>query len=308
MTDLSVGANTPAGAAQSAGLPPRRSALSRFGPTARRRHQPKGISVALALTWVAILLIVAVGVQWLPLHSYTTIAGLPNVSPHWGADFLGTDDVGRSVLSRLAYGDRVSITISFLSTALALAVGAALGLLSVYFSGWITRVIDIIANTVLAVPSLLLLLALMLALHPTLVNLTCALALIFVPTFMRLTRANALSQMNRDYVVAAQAMGAGGVRLMTREILPNVILPLLSYAVLVLPSIIVTEGSLSFLGFGVQPPTPSWGGMIAAADQTLAADPWPALIPCVVLFFTVFSLNTLGDALRVRLDVRDANI
>jgi peptide/nickel transport system permease protein len=280
----------------------------RFGPTARRVRRPKGAAVGFSLTWVAILIIVALTVQWLPLHSYTTPAGGVNTGPHWGAEFLGTDNIGRSVLSRLAYGDRVSIAISFLSTALAMVVGAGLGLLSVYFRGGITRIIDILANTVLAIPSLLLLLAIVLALRPTLVNLTCALSLIFIPTFMRLTRANALTLMSRDFVVAAQAMGAGGFRLMTREILPNAFMPLLSYAVLVLPSIIVTEGSLSFLGFGVQPPRPSWGGMIAGAQGTLSQAPWPALIPCIVLFFTVFSLNTLGDALRVRLDVRDANI
>jgi len=286
----------------------RLAAHNPLNPASRRRRKPKSVAVVLALIWIAVLLLTAVTVQWLPLHSYTTIAGAPNEPPQLGTEFLGTDNIGRSVLSRLVFGARVSIIISFISTLLALTIGAALGLLSVYFRGRVTRVIDIVANTVLSVPSLLLLMAIVLALRPTLVNLTGALSLIFIPTFMRLTRANALAQMSREYVVAAQAMGSGGFRLMTREVLPNSILPLLSYAVLVLPSIIVTEGSLSFLGLGVQPPTPSWGGMIAAAQATLADYPWPALMPCIVLFLTVYALNTLGDALRVKLDVREANI
>jgi peptide/nickel transport system permease protein len=287
---------------------PRGGVRSMLDPSRRRLHRPKSIVVVLSLIWVAIVLFVAITVQWLPVHSYVTIAGNINTDPNWGKEFLGTDNIGRSVLSRLLWGARISVTISFISTALALIVGAMLGLLSVYFGGGVTRVIDILTNTVLAVPSLLLLLAIVLALRPTLANLTAALSLIFVPTFMRLTRANALTQMNRDYVVAAQAMGSGGVRLMVREVLPNSILPLVSYAVLVLPSIIVTEGSLSFLGLGVQPPTPSWGGMIAAAELQLANHPWPALFPCIVLFLTVYSLNTLGDRLRTKLDVRDAQI
>ncbi|BCB76608.1 ABC transporter permease [Phytohabitans flavus] len=286
----------------------RLAAYNPLNPASRRRRKPKSIAVVLAAIWVAVLLLTAVTVQWLPLHDYTTIAGPVNLAPHLGTEFLGTDNIGRSVLSRLVFGARVSIVISFLSTLLALTIGVALGLLSVYFRGRVTRVIDIVANTVLSVPSLLLLMAIVLALRPTLVNLTCALSLIFIPTFMRLTRANALAQMSREYVIAAQAMGSGGFRLMIREVLPNSILPLLSYAVLVLPSIIVTEGSLSFLGLGVQPPTPSWGGMIAAAQATLADYPWPALMPCIVLFLTVYALNTLGDALRIKLDVREANI
>jgi peptide/nickel transport system permease protein len=172
----------------------------------------------------------------------------------------------------------------------------------------VTRIVDILTNTVLAIPSLLLLLAIILAMRPTPITLVWALGVIFIPTFMRLTRANALSQMHRDFVIAAKAMGASGPRLIIREVVPNCLPPLISYAVLVLPAVIITEGTLSFLGFGVQPPTPSWGSMIAGAQSSLSQNPWPALIPCIVLFVTVYSLNTLGDALRVKLDVRDAKL
>lgn len=280
-----------------------------FGLTRRRPpRKVRSVEVVLAAIWTGLLIVVAVGVQWLPLSDYVAISGPVSLPPNLGPEFLGTDNIGRSTLARLAWGARVSVTISFLSTTIALVVGATLGLISVYFRGWLTRGIDIVANTVLAVPQLLLLMALVLALSPTYFNITLALALIFIPTFMRLTRANALTQMNRDYVVASRALGGNGFRLMVFEVFPNSVMPLLSYALLVLPAIIVTEGSLSFLGFGVQPPTPSWGGMIAAALPTLADHPWPALVPCIVLFLTVFSLNTLGDALRIKLDVREAQL
>ncbi len=264
-----------------------------------------------SMGWVLLLVIVALTVQWLPLHDPTTVARpdfATNLPPSWSPELLGTDAVGRSILSRLAYGARVSIGISFLSTVLAMVVGWLLGLVTAYFGRWVTVVVDILANVVLAVPALLLLLAIMLALRPTLPTLICALSLTFIPAFMRLTRANAQTQLSRDFVVAARSLGASTWRILFAEVLPNTILPLLSYATLVLPGIIVTEGSLSFLGFGVQPPTPSWGAMIAQGQATLSLYPWPALIPCMVLFLTVLSLNTLGDWVRVRFDAREAQL
>jgi peptide/nickel transport system permease protein len=279
----------------------------RRGPF-RRRRRPHNLTLYLSFVWIAILILVSLTVQWLPLHSPTTTVGTINLGPNFGREFLGTDAIGRSMLSRLAYGTRVSMGISLLSTLIAMTIGGLLGLATAYFRGVVTEVVDIITNSVLAIPSLLLLLALMLALRPSLVNLIAALSLIFIPAFMRLTRANAQSQLHRDYVLAARAMGASGARLMFREVVPNTILPLLSYAALVVPGIVVTEGSLSFLGFGVQPPTPSWGGMIAQGQASMSVAPAPAIVPCVVLFLTVFSLTALGDYLRVCFDVRDAQL
>jgi peptide/nickel transport system permease protein len=266
-----------------------------------------GPIIALCYAWTAIVLIVAITVQWLHLPSYVLTIGAPNLGPGWTTGLLGTDNVGRSLLARLAYGDRVSVSISFLSTAIALVGGAILGLLQVYFRGIVARIIDLVTNAVLSIPSLLLLLAVVLALQPTLPVLVGAMSLTFVPTFTRLARASGLVQINREYVLAARAMGASGLRLAVREVLPNILGPLVSYAILVLPSIIITEGSLSFLGFGVQPPTPSWGGMIAAAQPLLSTAPWQAILPCIPLFLTVFAVNTLGDALRSRLDISERN-
>jgi peptide/nickel transport system permease protein len=183
--------------------------------------------------------------------------------------------------------------------------GILMGLLAVSFGRVANTVINVLANTVLSVPNLLLLLAIVLAFTPSLFVLTAALGLVHIPHFMRLTYSNARSQMARDYVVSARVLGAGPGRLILKEVLPNTALTLISYAVVLLPAVIVAEGSLSFLGFGVPPPTPSWGGMIAQGAPNLTVAPAPALIPCGALFLTVFCLNTLGDHLRVRLDVRE---
>lgn len=275
----------------------------------RGRVKPRGrAAVYLSMAWVALLLVVAVTVQWIPVHDYTTTVAIPNLGLNSSTEFLGTDAIGRSTLSRILWGARVSIGISFMATLIAMIVGGLLGLLTAYFGRWLTPVVDVITNSVLAVPSLLLLLSIVLALTPTIPTLMGALSLIFIPAFMRLTRANARSQISRDYVTAARALGASNRRIIFREVLPNTLPSLVSYAALVLPSIVVTEGSLSYLGFGVQAPVPSWGGMIAQAQQNLSIAAAPALVPCVVLFLTVFSLNTLGDYLRIRLDVRDAQL
>jgi peptide/nickel transport system permease protein len=275
----------------------------------RRSPRKRGrVAVALAGSWVGLVVIVALVVQWLPLHDPGQVAGSPNLGPNWSAEFLGTDTIGRSELSRLAYGARASLGISVVACAIALAVGALLGLVTAYYGSWLTTIVDIVTNAVLAVPALLLLLAIVLALNPTLVTLTLALSLIFVPAFMRLARAKAKGELSRDYIVAARIMGANKSRLMFKEVLPNSVTPLISYAALVIPSLMVTEGSLSFLGHGVQPPTPSWGAMIAQAQPYLAQYPAPAIVPCVVLFLTVYALNVLGDALRVKLDVREMQL
>ena len=275
---------------------------------APRRRRRRGLPLTLAFTWVGVLVFLSLFVQWLPLHSPTTPAGLFNTGPNWSSEFFGFDGIGRSTLSRIAYGARVSLGIALGSTLIAMTVGGLLGLATVYFRNWVTEIVDTLTNIVLAVPPLLLLLAIVLALRPTMPVLIGALSLVFIPAFLRLTRVNARVQMSKEYVLAADLMGASGFRLIFKEVVPNTIPPILSYAAIVLPSIVITEGALSYLGYGVQPPTPSWGAMIAQAQPQLATAPWPAIIPCLVLFATVFSLNVIGDWTRVKFDVREGNV
>lgn len=276
----------------------------------KRKLKRKRMSVSLALgfSWLAVITFLAIAADLLPLHDYVRQAGDPSLGPGWSREFLGTDAVGRSVLSRVIYGARISFLIGFCATILSMTIGATLGLLSAYFGGAVSSVVDVLANTVLAIPSLLFLLAISIALRPSIWLLIVLLSVITVPAFMRLTYANALAEMKKDYVVAAQLMGASSARVMFKEVLPNSIMPVLSYAVLVVPSMIVVEGSLSFLGFGVPSPRPSWGGMIAGGKARLESNPWEALTPCIVLFITVFALNRIGDWARERYARREFSV
>ena len=277
-------------------------------PKRARRSWTRKVPIYLAFGWLGLLLFLALFAQWLPIHNAIDPVGLPNLAPNMSHEFLGTDSIGRSIISRLAYGTRVSLGIALMSTLIAMIVGGLFGLLSAYFRGGTNWVVDIIANTVLAVPQLLLLLALVLALRPSIPSLTAALSLVFVPAFTRLTRAQAQAQLNREYVLASRFMGARWYRVLFREVLPNSMLSLLTYAALVLPGVVVAAGSLSYLGFGVPAPTADWGSMIAQAQINLTTAPWPALIPCIALVITVISLNTASDYIRVRFDVRGSQL
>jgi peptide/nickel transport system permease protein len=275
------------------------------GAGPRRRGLSSSWVLVIAASWIALLLVIALVVQWLPLQSYKVVVGDPNMPPNLSREFLGTNDIGQSILSRLAYGLRVSMVISFCSTALAAIVGGALGLLAAYFRRTAGVLADVATSTVLAVPYLLLMLTIVLVFGTALVTLTLAIGVIFVPAFTRLMRINARLELSRDYIVAARALGTSQIRILVREVLPNTLPGLITYAVVVLPAIVIAEGSLSFLGFGVQPPTPSWGEMISLGSQNITSEPWPALIPCIALSLTVLSLNLVGDRLRQRLDLHD---
>jgi peptide/nickel transport system permease protein len=266
----------------------------------RRRRIGLRPVVVLSIAWIAFVLLVALTVQWLPLRDYVIGVGEANQPPGLRREFLGTDATGRSMVSRLAYGARISILISLASTAIGMAVGGLLGLLSVYLRGVVAAVIDVAVNSLLAIPNLVMMLAIVLVLDPTTPVLILGLSIGTVPMFARMTRTNALEQLGRDYVLAARIMGVTGQRMLFNELLPNTVPSVLSYAVLIAPAVIISEGSLSFLGFGVQPPYPSWGGQIAQGRIELVDHPWPAVIPCLVLFLTVFALNKIGDELRRR--------
>lgn len=272
-------------------------------PGATRR--PIGFAFRVSVVWLVAIAALALLADVLPIHDYVAAADAPSRPPNWSWEFLGTDSVGRSQLSRIIYGARVSFLIGFCATALSMVVGGALGLLAAYFGGAVHSLIDVLANTMLAIPSLLFLLALSIALRPSIPMLIVILSVITVPAFLRITYANALAEMQKDYIVAAELMGSSSMRTMFREVLPNAVMPVLSYAVLVVPSMIIVEGSLSFLGYGVPAPRPSWGSMIAAGRARLTTNPAEALIPCAAMFITVFALNSVGDTVRERYGSRE---
>ncbi|MFB2532953.1 ABC transporter permease [Paracoccus sp. p4-l81] len=220
---------------------------------------------------------------------------------HW----LGTDEIGRDILSRMIWGARASLMAGVISVAIALAVGVPLGLIAGYFGGWIDQIIARMTDALLAMPFLIMAIALAAFLGPSLTNAMIAIGLSAVPVFIRLTRGQVLSVKTEDYVEGARAIGLGHLRIMTHYILPNVIPPIVVQSTLTIATAIIAEASLSFLGLGQQPPAASWGTMLASAKNFLEQAPWMAIWPGGAIFLVVMGFNLLGDGLRDALDPRD---
>lgn len=215
---------------------------------------------------------------------------------------LGTDDVGRDILSRLIYGARLSLFIGLLVVSLSFIFGVILGLVAGYFGGWIDIFIMRIIDIMLALPSLLLAIAIVAILGPSLLNASFAIALVSLPSYVRLTRASVLNELNRDYVTASRVAGAGPIRLMLITILPNCLAPLIVQTTLGFSNAILDMAALGFLGIGAQPPTPEWGAMLAEALQFVQRAWWVVTFPGLAILLTVLAFNLMGDGLRDALD------
>ncbi|OGK95085.1 MAG: hypothetical protein A2W08_03120 [Candidatus Rokubacteria bacterium RBG_16_73_20] len=218
--------------------------------------------------------------------------------------WLGTDQFGRDLLSRLLFGARVSILVAFAAVAAAVGVGTAVGLLAGYLEGPLDHVLMRAVDVLMAFPTLLLALAVVATLGASLPNLILAIALAYIPIFSRVVRGSVLSIKHHDYVQASRALGAGDARIMLREILPNVLAPIIVQATFNLSTAIMIEAALSFLGLGVQPPTPSWGSMLSEARSFMELDPWLAIAPGSAITVAVLGFNLFGDGLRDILDPR----
>jgi peptide/nickel transport system permease protein len=212
--------------------------------------------------------------------------------------WLGTDTMGRDVISRLIYGARVSLAVGLLSPVIGFFLGGILGGLAGYFGGRLEALIVAVMDVILAFPGIVLLLAITFYLGPSLRNLVIALGFLTIPAFSRVARAKVLTLRDLEFVQAARLTGAGNLSILIREIIPNVIAPMAAYALLVVSFMIMAEGALSFLGLGVPAPTPSWGGMIAEGREVLEEAPHVSMIPAGVMFLTVMSFNLIGDSLR----------
>ena len=259
--------------------------------------------------WLFVLLVIVallapVIAPHLPNAQYRDAVLLP---PFWeeggSAVFpLGTDPVGRDMLSRLLYGAQSSLFIGVVVTTIALLGGIFIGVIAGYFGGWIDTVIMRIMDVILAFPSLLLALVLVAVLGPGLTNAMIAIALVLQPHFVRLTRAAVLTEKGREYVTAARVAGAGPMRLMFRTILPNTMAPLIVQATLSFSSAILDAAALGFLGMGAQPPTPEWGTMLAEAREFILRAWWVVTFPGIAILITVLAINLVGDGLRDALD------
>jgi peptide/nickel transport system permease protein len=225
--------------------------------------------------------------------------------PPSAAAWMGTDEIGRDVLARMIWGAQASLLAGVVSVLIAVAIGVPFGLVSGYFGGWTDSIISRVTDALLAMPFLIMAIALAAFLGPSLTNAMIAIGLSAVPIFIRLTRGQVLAVKTEDYVEGARAIGLGHILIMTRYILPNVFPPILVQATLTIATAIIAEASLSFLGLGQQPPAPSWGSMLNTAKNFLSQAPWMAIWPGAGIFLIVMGFNLMGDGLRDALDPRE---
>jgi peptide/nickel transport system permease protein len=290
-------------AGQVAGTVPASGAHDKQVPLVRPVRRRRNVLVWCSLAWIVVVVAAAAGAALLPLADYGAPIGSPAAGP--SADFdqwLGLDNLGRSVLSRVVYGGQVSLLVGAIAGTIAAVAGTLLGLIAGCFRGPVDTVIMYVTDALLAFPPLVLLMAISSILRPSFGTLLIGLTTLVTPTFVRLSRANTLNWASRDFVLAARNMGWGRLRIAFREVLPNVVPSVLAYFPTVVAALIVAEGSLSFLGLGIPSPTPSWGTMIADGKDFLTTDPQMVLIPTVVIFLTIFALNQCGDYARHRFD------
>lgn len=268
---------------------------------AKRRAIPVSMIVALAV--LGLFTMLAILAPWLPiddpLRADPRAAAQGPSAEHW----FGTDTLGRDLFSRCIYGARVSLLIGLLSSLLASVIGSTVGFVAGFLRGKTETVLVSLMDALLAFPGLVLALALTAFLGASARNVVLAITIVSIPVFGRLVRAQTLTISARDYVLAAQASGATRRRILATEIAPNVLPAVAAYAVLLAAIAIVVEGSLSFLGLGVPLPTPTWGSLVAQAQGELDTSAYMFLFPVLMIFVTVFALNTVGDFLRLRYGV-----
>lgn len=284
-------------------LAPAAGSLRRPSPNWLRRSLRSRMAVPSSLVLIAVVgcaLFANVISPYDPLYQdYNAVMEAP--SP---AHLLGTDDIGRDILSRIIFGARVSVSAGLVAVGIAILVGVPLGLIAAYRRGWVDDAIMRVMDAMSAFPALVLALGITAALGPGLLNVMLAIGIVYMPQFARLARGQALAVREQEFVSAARVLGAGPLRLIFLHIWPNVTAPIIVQASLRVASAIITEASLSFLGAGVPPPTPSWGSMLKSGYEYTNTAPWLAVFPGFAIFLTVLSINLLGDAIRTGLDPR----
>jgi peptide/nickel transport system permease protein len=261
--------------------------------------------IALAgLSIVSFFILIAIFADLLAPYSYRAVnLSDKHIAPsaeHW----FGTDEFGRDILSRIIYGARISLWVGFFSVAGSVIVGSVLGIVAGYYGKWVDGIISRIFDILLAFPSILLAIAVVSVLGPSLKNALIAIAIINVPTFGRLLRSRVLSVKEEEYITAARAIGMSDFRILIHHILPNSLAPIIVQGTLAVATAIIEAAALGFLGMGAQPPTPEWGKMLADSKDFIIQAPWTVLFPGLAIMLTVLGFNLMGDGLRDALDPR----
>jgi len=255
--------------------------------------------------FVLFFILVAVLAPWISPYdpaatNWSAVRKAPSMA-HW----MGTDEIGRDVLARMIWGAQASLLAGVVSVTIAVGLGVPIGLLSGYCGGWLDALLQRITDAMLAIPFLILAIALAAFLGPNLTNAMIAIGISTMPIFIRLTRGQVLSVKVEDYVEAARAVGNSHPRIAVRHVFPNVVAPVLVQATLSIATAIIAEASLSFLGLGQQPPAPSWGSMLNVAKNFLSQAPWMTSFPGLAICLIVLGFNLLGDGLRDALDPKE---
>lgn len=288
---------------------PEQAASVRGGyPTLRRLTRGRSGRVGAAL--LVLVMAVALAAPLVAPYSFNQMSLANRLQPPaWlaggtSAHLLGTDPLGRDMLSRVIWAARTSLSVAGISVLVALLFGVTIGLLSGYYGGWLDTLIMRLADMQLSFPYLLLAIAVMALLKPTLANLVIVLALRSWVVYARTVRSSVLVVKRSEFIEATVALGASDRRIITRHLTPNVIAPIIVISSFQMAELIIAESSLSFLGLGVQPPTPSWGGMLSQGREYLTSAWWLGLFPGLAIILTVLAINLFGDALRDALDPR----
>lgn len=254
------------------------------------------------LVVICILILAAVLAPWIAPYHYAQQDLMASFEPPSWKHLLGTDDYGRDILSRIIYGAQISLQVGLLAVTMAMVLGGLLGAVSGYYGGTVDSVIMRLMDVVLSIPQILLAIAVAAALGPGLLNLTIAVGVSALPTFARLIRGSVLSIVGQEYIEAARCIGASDRWIIMKHLLPNCSAPIIVQATLRVAQSILTTASLSFLGLGIQPPFPEWGGMLASARGFIRDYAYMAVSPGLAIMIVIMALNFLGDGLRDAMD------
>ncbi len=279
-----------------------RARRSEFSRSWRRftRYKPALVGLVFLGILAVVSLVPGVFAPYDPLRAAPEFLGQAPSSAHW----LGYDEIGRDELSRIIYGTRIALLVAVLATAIAVTIGVAVGATAGYFGGWVDSVLSRLIDTIMAFPTLALLIALVAVVGPSLRTTIIVIGATVWAAYARVARADVLSVRERDYVLAARAAGATDRRIIARHVVPNILGPIIVLSTLAVGSIIILEAALSFLGLGVQPPTPDWGNMLASGRAYVQVYPHIVISPGVMISLTVLAFNFIGDGLRDALDPR----